>query len=68
MHTSLTNKHCENTTYYAYGSKIRGISPKCPVIGNNTLIISQPAASISVSEENPNIPLNFIIHHGQILI
>lgn len=55
--TSITNKHCENTT-----SKIQGISPKYPIIGNNNLINSQPAASISVSDENPNIPLNFIYH------
>jgi hypothetical protein len=45
-----------------YSSKIQGISPKCPVVGNNDLINSQPAASISVSDENPNIPLNFIYH------
>jgi hypothetical protein len=59
MQTSITHKHRESTTYNTYRSKIQGTSPKCPVIENTDLINSQTAASISVSDENLNIPLNF---------
>lgn len=43
-------------------AKIQDISPKCPAIENNWLSNSQPAESMSVNDENPNIPLNFKYH------